>query len=908
MRYVKTFRFRLFLSILLAFVWSLEGLAQDTSGNKVRPVKTAKVNMLEIEKSAVNKADTLQKVKKAPNLEEIPPGDLDIPEDATIIRHRPPPKSGDSAVFSVRQKNSNLPNFPGLGDNNASIPPDIGGAVGPNHLMVALNTQVRIQTKVGANLSTVTLNAFFSPLGGSPNMFDPKVLYDPFEQRWIITAVANGGLATSALMLGVSDTDDPTGTWSLYQYLTDATNTNWFDYPSIGFNKNWIVVTGNMFAISDNSFAGTAHYIFDKGATYGGTATPTVLSRPTTEGFTICPAITLDNTQETLYMVTSWNSGVGALRLYTITGTPAAPVYTMTSLFPTSTSGWAAIPAGGADFAPQSGSTNLIANGDRRIQNAVFRNGSLWTTHTIFLPAGTSPTRSGVQWWEINPTTGAVLQNEKIQDATGTNFFAYPTLGVNAYDDLLIGYSSFSAGQFASSNFSIRLNTDPLNVTQATTQFKAGLAKYFKVFSTSNRWGDYSSTTIDPDDFSIWTIQQYAELPVSGSDRWGTEWNQWIPPVADLYSKDLTNDLGAEPNPLPGSMYQSPDIWVRKLQDPTLAFAHVHENAEYRTGTSNPNYVYVEVHNRGTVASTGTEQITLYWAKAGAGLGWLDPWNGGVFFDPGPNTMLMGDVIGTLTIPVVAPGASTIVEFAWNPPDPALYATAFGTNTNHFCLLSRITTSGTSPFGMTFPETTSINGNVRNNNNIVWKNIGVYDLATGTMAPAQAVIGNMTDLQMRAGFRFRLLDQDGNIGLFERGRIRVTPVGQMEAYFKENPPKGRGIKLNNDGTIDVFEQGATINDVLLDPKTFGLLNMAYFPDENQEVGKGYAIDFTQVADNAGQEEVIGGQTFVFGQVAGFLTQPDGDSKPWFNCPWWCWVIIIIIIIIIIWWLRRKKNP
>jgi len=897
------------LCILALFCFSITlGFSQEDQGKKIQPVKTATFNLRELAKDPDTQIDTTKR-KKLQNKEPIP-GNIELPPGAIILRHDPP-NEADSTKFEIRKKtkddvDSIQPNFPGLGDNNTSIPPDVGGAVGPNHLMITLNTQVRVQDKSGVTISTVGLDAFFSPLGGSPNMFDPKVLFDPFEERWIITAVADSESASSSLMIGVTANNDPTGTWSLFQYDTDATNVNWFDYPSIGFNKNWIVVTGNMFSITDGSFGNAIVYIFDKLAIYGGTALPTVLNRPSAEGGASCPAITLDDLEETEHLVSSFNSTSGNIRLYTITGTPSTPVYTTTMLFPTSATNWSHRPAGGADFAPQATVANLISNGDNRVQNAVFRNGSLWCTQTVFLPSGGSPTRSAVQWWELEPTAGTVLQNEKIQDTSGVNFFAYPTLAINAYDDLLVGYSSFSSSQFASCNYSIRLNTDPLSTTQSSVQYKAGLAKYNKVFSTSNRWGDYSSTCIDPDDFSIWTIQEYAEMPSGGSDRWGTEWNKWLPPVPELYSKDLPLDIGAEPNPVAGSMWQSPDIWVRKLQDVGGTFAHVHENAEYRTGTSNPNYVYVEVTNRGSVASSGTEQITLYWAKAGSGLGWPDPWNGGVYFDPGPNTMLMGDVISTLPIPVIAPNSSEIIEFAWNPPNPAPYAASFGTNTNHFCLLSRITTSAVSPFGMTFLETGSINDNVRNNNNIVWKNIGVYDLLPGTQAPAQAVVANMTDVLMKAKFKIELLDEYGNPDSFGKGILKLRPGNKLIEKFKNNPPNGEGITVNRDGTIDITGQNTVLNNIELEPKEFGILNIEYVPDNPKEIGRGYAINFTQLANLSDRDIVIGGQTFVYGDVDGFQTQPDGDSDG-FHCSIWCWVfIIVVLLLLVIWWLLKKK--
>ena len=47
------------------------------------------------------------------------------------------------------------------------------------------------------------------------------------------------------------------------------------------------------------------------------------------------------------------------------------------------------------------------------------------------------------------------------------------------------------------------------------------------------------------------------------------------------------------------------------------------------------------------------------------------------------------------------------------------------------CLLARIETSVTAPFGMTFPENASVDTNTRNN--IVWKNVTPQDLWPGPL-------------------------------------------------------------------------------------------------------------------------------------------------------------------------------
>jgi uncharacterized repeat protein (TIGR01451 family) len=420
--------------------------------------------------------------------------------------------------------------FLALPDNNTSIPPDTNGAAGPNHLMTVLNTQVRIQSKTGTIVSTVSLDGFWLSLS-APNVFDPKVLYDPYGNRWIFTACADPQSSTSSVLIGVSQTNDPTGTWNLFRVDVDSSNTVWADYPSIGFNKDWIVVQINKFTVAANAFMGSNIYAFDKAKLYSNTsASFTLFQDPT--GFVQAPAITYDNSLATMYLLELWSNS--QLRLSTITGTVGSEALTLGTAFPSAgTNTWAF----SGPAAPQLGSAVKIDNGDFRLQNLVYRNGSLWTAHTIFLPAIT-PTRSAIQWWQIT-TAGGVTQRGRIDDATAANFYAYPSIAVNSADDVLIGYSHFSTSTYASAGYSFRTALDPLNTLQAETVLKAGEDVYVKDFGSGTvRWGDYSNTVVDPsNDLDMWTIQEYAATDVgiaANDDRWGTWWGKVALGPADL--------------------------------------------------------------------------------------------------------------------------------------------------------------------------------------------------------------------------------------------------------------------------------------------------------------------------------------------------------------------------------------
>jgi hypothetical protein len=428
-----------------------------------------------------------------------------------------------------------LQGFEALGDNDTVIPPDTMGAAGPNHLMVTLNSQIRIQDKTGTEVSTVSLYSFWSGLSGVTSVFDPKLTYDPFNDRWIFAVGANPESSSSLLLIAASQSSDPTGNWNLYKVTVDGTGTDWGDYPALGFNKDWVVVNLNLFTVSANKFDTGKIFVFNKSDLYAGNATVGLTTFTDSNDFTEAPAVTYDNSLATLYLVESWNGssgGHGYLAISSITGPVGSEAYNAQVAFVSTANPWASGPPSGADFAPQEGTTHKIQNNDDRILNVVYRNGSLWAAQNAFLPAN-KPTRTAAQWWQFLPD-GTVQQFGRVDDSTGTNFYAFPSIAVNSENDVLLGYSSFSASQYASASYSIRSGDDPPGSMRSVELLKAGEAVYYKTFSgTQNRWGDFSSAVVDPsNDLDFWTIQEYASSPnfPNGDNRWGTWWGDITPP------------------------------------------------------------------------------------------------------------------------------------------------------------------------------------------------------------------------------------------------------------------------------------------------------------------------------------------------------------------------------------------
>jgi hypothetical protein len=467
------------------------------------------------------------------------------PEPPTIAPYMQPPETRElpatggsdrklpSAAPIPLEPPTTLSSFAGLGDNNTSIPPDTMGAVGPNHLMIMLNTQVRVQNKTGGNLSTVTLNTFWtSGTGLSGNPFDPLIIYDSLSSRWMAIVDADSRQATSAVWFAISDTSDPTGNWTFYGIEADSTDTLWADFPDIGVNSTWIAITNNMFTNALDVFSGAAMWVIDKStALVGGPLTVTPFTAGFDAaggigGFTLRPALTFDSAESTLYVVDGnrWDIGsVGLLRLSQITGTGSSPswsVVTNDSVFTGSGLFFTNLTYNLTQInADQPGTTIDVMTNDRRMLNAVYRNGRLWTTHSGGYPRSSKPDRTIVAWYELNPAASPnpIVQSGTIDGGSGVHHF-FPSIAVNANNDMAV------EGVYTG-----RESTDPAGTVGAIQVCKVGEYSYVKDFGSGRvRWGDYSATVVDPtDDTTFWTLQEYAKTDVGpnpNDDRWGTWW------------------------------------------------------------------------------------------------------------------------------------------------------------------------------------------------------------------------------------------------------------------------------------------------------------------------------------------------------------------------------------------------
>jgi uncharacterized repeat protein (TIGR01451 family) len=513
------------------------------------------------------------------------PGKTERLSTQTLTARRPVATSHSSGGPSLADlKPSPLPTiqFPSIEDDGTSATPDTAGAVGPYHVLTVANTEVRVQDREGAVLASLTLDEFFSNFGSDIFTYDPRCVFDAGAGRWILTAAANPNLPDAAIVVAVSASNDPLGDWFRYYVDVDSFDEAYADSPTLGFNKNWIVVQANLFHQVTGTFIESEVFAFDKLNWYEGADSP--YSRfhlnAAEHGGSQVPAVTMDSTLETLYLVKSWNGNFvdpqtriaqGLLRIYELKGSIGAeelvagafvstvqestqPVFTWADSAPTS-----------ADLGKQAGTTNRVQLGDSRMQSVMYRGQTLWCSQTVLLPTAKA-TRSGVVWWEVFPD-GQLFQRHLVDDPQSLWSYAYPSLAVNDHYDVLVGYNGFGASSYPTALYRFYPNDGVYNNPLGEQVIRAGEGSYLELYNEQNRWGDWSATCIDPlNDGVFWTLQEYALAPsAQDAGRWGLAWAAVTPPYdLQVSSRASTNRL----------VVGQEVTWTLSLSNRLLSFAY----------------------------------------------------------------------------------------------------------------------------------------------------------------------------------------------------------------------------------------------------------------------------------------------------------------------------------------------
>ena len=116
--------------------------------------------------------------------------------------------SGDEAVSPKI-----LQQFEGNATN--SSPADNDVAVGlDGKIISAVNSNIQIYNESGVSIQTKTLAALASSLGSFTSNSDPRLLYDPVSDRYVIVWFTGSTSTTNKIIVGFTKSNDPAGAWN----------------------------------------------------------------------------------------------------------------------------------------------------------------------------------------------------------------------------------------------------------------------------------------------------------------------------------------------------------------------------------------------------------------------------------------------------------------------------------------------------------------------------------------------------------------------------------------------------------------------------------------------------------------------------------------------------------------------
>lgn len=396
-----------------------------------------------------------------------------------------------------------------FGDNNVLVtPPDMGAAVGDGYVMQALNNGVNFYTTSGARVgSSISLDQFWTNAGlgsaiGTTHTSDPRVVYDPASARWFASSVSTQAYSNN-ILLAVSKTSDPT------QGFTGVSITSpgdFADYPTLGVNGAAVTVGINNFSSSTGFSTGTSLYSVPKASLIA--ATPSVTGYTSFHdssnlGNNTPQPVTNATGAGTTTTVLSDNFNANGLTISTVSGAngPGASL-----AITGSDSSW----IGTLPTAPTQPGGTSYDPGDNRLSATYQVGDSIYFANNI-----SSGGSDKVQWGILDSLTNTLLDSGTIGVA-GLDL-TYPSISANANGTFVIGFNGSGSTTNISSYYAVC--SAQTGTCGSPSLAYAGLASNYNLApGGANRWGDYSTTVLDPTNpENFWLFQ---EMPLNYG--WGT--------------------------------------------------------------------------------------------------------------------------------------------------------------------------------------------------------------------------------------------------------------------------------------------------------------------------------------------------------------------------------------------------
>jgi len=430
------------------------------------------------------------------------------------------PEYGNDSATTQRIMGTRLPlavikQWSGL--NGGCDPQDPSGAAGMTQYVQSVNaTPFAVYNKTGTGTPVYTGSVGTVTGGGTDG--DPIVLYDKFADRWFLAELDGW----SGFALAVSATNDPTGSWYAYQFTAPQMP----DYLKFS-------VWSDGYYMTSNNGSGTV-YCFERAAMLTGSPSARSIyktfTEPTNAGFGFwlplpgdadgvippagqrCPLFS--------YTDNAWGTGViDGVKVWSMGvtwGTTPTANITLDATIPTAA--FDASYDNNWDDITQPGSQKLDGLGGVCMYRAQW-NSFVGTNRVVLnwgVKIGTATQRS-IKWVELrqDQTSGTwSLYQEGTYAPDAANRWN-GSIAMDCNGDIALCYAKASSTISACLAYTGRVPSDPLGtMSLAETVVFPGSGS----ITSSNRFGDYSHTSIDPaDGNTFWHTGMYC----SGGSKTG---------------------------------------------------------------------------------------------------------------------------------------------------------------------------------------------------------------------------------------------------------------------------------------------------------------------------------------------------------------------------------------------------
>jgi hypothetical protein len=406
------------------------------------------------------------------------------------------------------------------------VPPDTNADVGLTQIVQTVNLIFAVYNKTGGSpvFGPVPINNLWIGFGGiceTNNDGDPTVLYDDAADRWVISQFAIG--TNGHQCVAVSTSNNPAGSYFRYDFAVSPAVNGFNDYPKMGVWPDGYYITANEFI---GGFQGVIAVAFERSRMLSGLSAQMVKFGPLTcaaecyfsmqpahyDGGTAPPA-GAPNPYIQAWDDQVWGTGAGpdGYRMFNFAvnwTTPASSTFTQLPQVNAPAFDAEFCNFSAACFPQPAPGEKLDPLGQFTMYRAMYRNfgthQSLVLNHSVDV---TGRSVSGVRWSELrNSGSGwALHQTGTIAPDRDSRWMG--SIAQDKQGNIAVGYSVSAKKTKPAIRYVTRAASDPLGTMGSEVTLQTGIGVQQSSF---NRWGDYSSMSVDPaDGCTFWYTNEY---------------------------------------------------------------------------------------------------------------------------------------------------------------------------------------------------------------------------------------------------------------------------------------------------------------------------------------------------------------------------------------------------------------